>query len=67
MHLTNEQLDLLCKTVGIAKQKLYDSLKYLDPQSDRARFANEEIDELTAVFTVLDGERDSRRKAVITS
>ena len=67
MHLTDEQLDLLCKTVGIAKQKLYDSLKYLDPKSDRAHFSNEEIDELTAVFTVLDHERDARRKAVIAS
>lgn len=63
MNLSDDQMDLLCKTVGIAKQKHYDSLKYLDPSSDRASFANGEIDDLTAVFAVIDGERDARRKA----
>jgi len=34
MILSDDQMDLLCKTVGIAKQKHYDMLKRLDPSSD---------------------------------
>ncbi len=61
MALTNDQLDLACKIVGIHKQKLYDTLRYLDESSPRAGFTNAEIDATTDLFSALDAERDARR------
>ena len=64
-HLSDDQLDLLCKTVSIAKQKLIDSMKHIPAESDRYRFNDREVDELGELYALLDDERTTRRKASI--
>ena len=67
MILTDEQLLLASKHLGIAKQKLNETASYLDPKSDRYRFNDVESDKLAELIAVLDEEHSSRRKTAVTS
>lgn len=65
MDLSNEQLNLISKHLGIAKQKLNESTEYLDPHSDRYKFNDQEADKLTEIIAVVDGEISRRRKEAV--
>ncbi len=65
MSFSDEQLDLLCKTVSISKQKLLETMKHISAESDRYRFNDNEVDELGELYALLDDERTKRRKALV--
>ena len=67
MILTDEQLLLVSKHLGIAKQKLNETAQYLDPKSDRYRFNDIEADKLTELIAVFDEEHSNRRKSAVAS
>lgn len=63
MILTDEQLATTCKILSIRRQNLYQSLGMYAPESERWRFFNEQIDEVTSALAVFEHERDQRRVA----
>ena len=63
MMLTDDQLATTCKVMSIRRQNLYTSLQMYDHDSERWRFFDAQITEVTDALNALEAERDRRRLA----